>query len=234
MKNLIIFGLFIMALILVQYTRAQSVDDILKKNLEAMGGADKLATLKTVKMDGTMNVQGNEIGISSTKSHMKGMRLDIDVMGTNNYQVANMKKGSVFMPIRGMSAPEEMDADQIKLFQTQYDIQSPFLDYKTKGTSIESLGTEEIAGNPAYKLKLTFSNGRQANYFIDTKTNRVVKSSGKTMVNGQEMEMESSYEDYKQNADGYWFPYTVKTMQGTISYDKILTNIPVEDTVFDN
>ena len=40
--------------------------------------------------------------------------------------------------------------------------------------------------------------------------------------------------DYKQNADGYWFPYSVSTIQGTTIYDKISTNVTVDEGVFKN
>ena len=56
----------------------------------------------------------------------------------------------------------------------------------------------------------------------------VAKQSG----NGKEMEIETSYGDYKQNADGYWFPYTVTTPQGSIYYDKITTNLAVDVSLF--
>ena len=61
---------------------AQTVDEILAKNTEAMGGAAKLSGLTTVKMSGNMSAQGMDIPLTITKSHMKGMRLDIEIMGT--------------------------------------------------------------------------------------------------------------------------------------------------------
>jgi hypothetical protein len=234
MKNLIIFGFFIIAMILVQFAQAQSVDEIVDKYIAALGGKENMLSLKTIKMEGTMSTQGVDLTLTNTRSHGIGIRLDIEVMGSSNYQVANTTKGSAFWPVRGMSAPEDMDADQFKSAQIQMDIQGALCNYKEKGTTVELVGKETIDGSEAHNLKLTFKNGIVTNYFIDSKTYRLVKSLGKQSFNGTEMEVATSYDDFKQNADGFWFPYSVITMQGTINYDKISTNIPVDESIYKN
>ena len=234
MRNLIIFGLFVMAMIFVQFAQAQTVDEVLDKNIAAMGGREKLGSLKTVKMEGNMSVQGFDLAITSTKSHMIGVRLDFDVNGTSNYQIINATKGSVFMPVQGMDAPQDMEPDQYKSTVTQMDLQGTFCNYKEKGTTIELQGKETVDGSEAYKLKVTLKNGIVATYYIDTKTNRVIKTTATMNVGGQDMEVTTSYSDYKQNADGFWFAYTVVTQRGTITYDKITTNMPVDESIYKN
>jgi len=234
MKNLIIFGLFVMAMIFVQFAQAQTVDEVVDKYIAALGGKEKLMSLKTVKMEGSMSTQGVELTITNTRSHMIGTRLDIEVMGTQNYQVANTTKGSSFWPVRGMDAPEEMSAEQFKSAMNQLDLQGALCNYKEKGTTIELLGKETAEGSEVYKLKITYKNGIISNYFIDTKTSRLLKTSGMVNVNGQDMEVVTTYSDYKQNADGYWFAYAVTTQQGTINYDKITTNMPVDESIYKN
>jgi len=234
MKNLIIFGLFIIAMVMVQFTQAQTVDEIVDKYVNALGGKEKMMSLKTVKMEGSMSVQGTDLTLTSTRSHMVGIRLDIEVMGTSNYQVANATKGSAFWPIRGQSAPEDMEPEQFKSAQNQMDLQGALVNYKDKGTTVELVGKETVDGSEAYNLKVTYKNGIVANYFIDSKTSRLVKTTGKQTVNGSEMEISTSYSDYKQNADGYWFAYSITNMQGTIVYDKIQTNIPVDESIYKN
>lgn len=91
-----------------------------------------------------------------------------------------------------------------------------------------------VEGSEAYKIKATFKNGQSTNYFIDTKTNRIVKTTAKRMVNGKEMDIETTFSNYKQNADGYWFSYSSTNSQGTIVMDKIETNIPVDENIFKN
>lgn len=223
-----------MALLVVQFAQAQTVDEVVDKYIAALGGKEKLASLKTVKMEGSMSVQGTDLTITSTRTHMVGIRLDIEVMGTSNYQVANTTKGASFWPIRGQDSPEPMEEEQFKSAQNQMDLQGALCNYKEKGTTVELLGKETIDGAETNKLKVTYKNGIVANYFIDAKTSRLLKSTGKAVVNGQETDIETTYGDYKQNADGYWFPYSITNMQGTIAYDKISTNLPIDESIYKN
>lgn len=175
-----------------------------------------------------MNIQGNDIAITITKLHMKGMRMDISVMGTENYQIITPGKGVTFMPVQGMASPTDMPEEQAKAAQSQLDVQSALLDYKEKGTAVELLGTE---GND-FKLKVTFNTGISTTYFIGQKDYRLNKTVSKRTVNGEEMEIENTYTNYKQ-VDGFWFPFTsTSSVQGETNYDKIETNITVDENIF--
>lgn len=228
MKNLIIFGIFIFTLVFAQFAQAQTVDEIVNKYIDALGGKEKLSALKSVRLEGNLNVQGTDVSIIMTKLHMKGMRMDISVMGTDNYQIVTPEKGTMFMPIQGMSTPTDMPDEQLKPGQTQLDVQSSLLDYKEKGSAVELLGTE----GTDYKLKLTYKNGVVTTMFIGQKDYRLNKTISKRNINGEEIDFETTYSNYKQNAEGYWFPYTSSNMQGETNYDKIETNIAVDESIF--
>lgn len=214
------------------FATAQNVDEIISKNIEAMGGKEKIGSLKTVKMTGSMSVQGMDITMIITKTHLIGTRTDIEFNGNSYFQFANATKGMVFMP--PMTDAEEMDGETFKSFVNQMDIQGSLFNYKEKGNTVELVGTEKLAGGDAYNLKLTYKNGRVSNYFIDKATNRLVKAAGTSTVQGQEMKVESTFSDYKQNGDGYWFPFTITSMRGPISFSKIETNIAIDEKVYAN
>ncbi len=234
MKNLIVFGLLVIGLVLVQFAQGQTVDEIVDKYIGAMGGKEKLMSLKTLKLEGTLNAQGYDLSITTIRSHMAGFRMDIEVGGTSNYQVANTTKGSAFWPARGKTEPEDMEPDQFKSAVNQMDLQGALCNYKEKGHTVELIGKETVDGAEAYNLKVSFKNGLVSNYFIDGKTGRLVKTMVKVKVNGEMTDIATTFADYRQNADGYWFAYSVTTPQGTIVYDKISTNIPVDESIFKN
>ncbi|RYY72199.1 MAG: hypothetical protein EOO13_00370 [Chitinophagaceae bacterium] len=212
---------------------AQTADEVVAKNIAAMGGAEKLSSLKSVKFEGSLSTQGLDIPITLTKVHMKGMRLDLEIMGTANYQLANETKGWVFMPVQQMDSPQEMPEDQLKSIKSQMDIQGSLFNYKEKGYTVEYVSTDKLTAGDAYKLKVV-KNGETSFYFIDTKTNLLVKTTASREINGQNMEMETVYTDYKKNADGYMFAYTNNTSQGNIVFDKISSNIAVDEKIFTN
>lgn len=232
MRNLLIFGFFIIALIMVQFAQAQTADDVIDKYINALGGKEKLLSLNSVRMQGNINIQGTDVSLTITKLNNVGIRTDIEVMGTSNYQIVTAAKGVSFMPVQGMSAPTDMTDDQFKASQVQLDIQSPLLNYKDKGNKVELLGTEKIDGEDNYKLKITYKNGLVSLYFIGSKNNRINKTSGKRTINGEEMDVETTYSNYKQTPDGFWFAYTTSSMQGETNFDKIEANIKVDESIF--
>lgn len=212
---------------------AQTSDDIVDKYVTALGGKEKMNALKSVKMEGSMSVQGNDFGIVLTKVHNTGLRMDMDIMGSANYQILNTKSGIAFMPVMGMQSAQPMEEEQYKAGLPQLDLQGALFNYKEKGTTVEYLGTEKVGENDAYKLKATSKSGTVVNYFIDTKTNRIAKTTSKRAIKGQEMDLETSFSDYKQNAQGYWFPYTTVSTQGTTTFDKIEANVAVDNKIFE-
>ena len=232
MKKLVAFVFFAASLIAVKSTTAQTVDDIIAKHLDALGGKEKLLTLNTIKMVGSMSIQGTDISLTLTKQNNVGSRTDIEVMGTSNYQIVTPAKGTVFMPVQGMTDPQPMPADQFKAGQTQLDLQSPFLNYKEKGNTVELDGTEKIGDEDNYKLKVTFKNGLVTTYFIGSKNNLVNKTKGKRTVNGETSDVETKFSDYKKNTDGYMFAYSISGPTGDINFDKIDTNVKVDQSIF--
>lgn len=212
---------------------AQTADEVVSKYVKAMGGAEKLASLKTVKMEGNLNTQGIDVALTLTKKHLAGMRMDMEIMGTSNYQMANTTSGWVFMPVMQQTEPQAMEAEQVKSIQSQFDLQGSLFNYKEKGYTAEYVTTEKVDGKDAYKLKV-IKEGKTVFFYVDVVSNFVVKTASKVTAQGQEMDVETTFSDYKQNAEGYWFAYTNTTMQGVITFSKITANLPVEDKMFTN
>jgi len=212
--------------------QAQTVDEIINKNIEAMGGAAKLTSLKSYKMSGTLSTQGMDIPIVFTRLHNKGSRVDLEINGTANYRTSTPSSGTVFMPITGMTEPTAMEESEIKSAIRSMDLQGPLYDYKSKGTTIELAGKEVVDGSEAYKLNLKYKDGESSTYYIDSKNYRLVKTVSKRTVNGQEVDIENSLSNYKQNADGYWFAYTLTNAQGPVNFEKIETNMAIEESFF--
>jgi hypothetical protein len=232
MKNLLIFGLFIFCLVAAQVSFAQTTDEIVDKYVTALGGKEKMAALKTVKMTGSMSVQGADVAIVATRKHMVGSRTDISVMGMENFQLVTPDKSWSFMPVQGQSSPEELPEDQHKSMVNQLDVQGALVNYKEKGHTVEYKGKETVDGTECYKLAVVFKTGKKSTYYINTKTDRLFKSTSTVSRNGEEMEISTSFSDYKQNKDGYWFAYSTTTPQGELSYSLVETNVPVDDSVF--
>lgn len=233
MKNLIKPAILIFALLAVQFTHGQTVDDITNKNIEAMGGREKIIKLSTALMTGTFTTPGvPAINIVATKKHMIGSRIDIEADGTNNYQVITPKNGWIYTPVQGDKEPRPLNEGQFKVGQVQLDLHGPFVNYREKGIKIVTAGKDSVNGSLCYKLKVTSPNGNVTDYYIDSKSNFVVKTSTKMFQFGALEDVVTTYSDYKQNADGFWFAYDNISPRGETKYENIKTNIPVDENIF--
>lgn len=234
MRHLILFCLFILFLVSVQFSQAQTVDEIIEKHLEAMGGKDKLLALQSVKAEGIMNANGFDINIVNTTVHKTGMRLDISVPGMGEgYRIVTTSKGWSFMPFNGQSAPEEMNESDVKEAQIQLDVQGTLLNYKEKGHTVELLGKEKVEQADCYKLRIKQESGREITLFLNAATYyREKQITPAKAPDGTEQLMETTYSNYKKNADGYVFAFTQTNERGTITFNSIETNKPIDTKLF--
>jgi hypothetical protein len=233
MKNLLPLCLFIMLLVLAQFSHAQTVDEVIDNYINAMGGKEKLLALKTVKMDGGMSVQGMEISVVVTVSHGIGSRNDITVPGMGEgYQIMTPTKGWSYMPFQGQTSPEEVSEDRVKSGQGALDLQGVLVNYKEKGNTVELLGKEKAEGKDCYKLKVTAKSGKVSTMFIDASTYYRIKSVSTASINGTATEVETLYSDFRKTPEGYVFPYSQTTPNGTLVFSSIEVNKPVDENIF--
>jgi hypothetical protein len=232
MKNLIIFGIFIIAMILVQFAHAQSAEDVIEKYLNVMGGTTKLASLNSFRKEGSMSVQGADVSVIITKLNGVGARKDISVMGLQNYQIVTPSAATVFMPIMGQKAAEPMPDDQFKIEQNEIDAKDIFIDYKKNGITIILKNKETVDGVACNPIQVTFKKGMVTQFYFDAKTYYLFKTVSVVKIDGAEAEIFTTYTNYKQNADGYWFAYTNTNNRGEINFDKIETNLTVDVNIF--
>lgn len=239
MKNIILFVLFILALVFFQFTTAQSVDDIISQYITARGGIDKLNSVQSVYFEGTRQMMGSEVQVKVTKVEGKLFRTDFEFGGNNGYTIVTPEKGWSFIPMRS-DKPNEIPAPVLKSMQGQLDIAGPLVNYKTKGYQAALKGKENVDGTEAYNIQLTSADGKQVSYYIDTKTNLLIRttqmSEGGRNGGGQSKEIITNFKDYI-DVDGIKFPQTVVTEgegmgAGAMTFDKIEVNVPVDEKLY--
>ena len=188
---------------------AQTVDEIIAKNIAAKGGMDKLKAVKTVRMTGRMTVgPGIEAPVVMELQRPNTMRMDITVQGMTLSQGFDGTKAWILNPLQGSKVPQEMSAEEKSMVEEQADIDGPLMDYKAKGHKAELLGKEKVEGSDAYKLKLTLKNGVIRTFYIDAEHFLEIKEESKRTIRGTETESETIYGDYK-DVDGLMLPHSI-------------------------
>ena len=219
-------------LIISSFTSAQNLDEIIAKHIEAVGGADNWAKIKTMKMEGIMKVQGMDIQITMLQVDKTAMRQNITAMGMTGYSIVTATEGWRYMPFQGQTKPEPITADELKISQVQLYILDAFITYKELGKTIEYLGTEDIEGTECHKIKMVDKNELETTYFMDPDNYLVIKQISKGKLNGQEFENAQSISNYKKLDEGILYPMNISGGFGGIEIQKIEINIPIADTEF--
>ncbi|MCD4770294.1 MAG: outer membrane lipoprotein-sorting protein, partial [Bacteroidales bacterium] len=116
------------------------------------------------------------------------------------------------------------------------DFDGDLYNYEEKGSSLEFVGTEEAEGTEVYKLKLTKENEDVTNYFIDTETYIVLKTTAKRLIQEVEVESETILGNY-QMIDDMAFPFSISSgMNGQVVAEIVITevifDVEIEDDFF--
>jgi len=223
-----------LATFLAASTFAQTVDELVDKHVAALGGADKLAGVKTLVVERSLSVNGMQIPSKTMMVVGKSMRSETSMMGNSMIQVVDGGTGWMIRPamMGGTGDPEDMPADMVKQQAGQLDPFGALVNYKDKGNKVELVGKEKVDGKDAYHLKVTTKDGEAVDEYLDGSTYLLTKI--KRNMNGQTGEL--NFSDYKA-IDGIQFAQTMEIVggqMGTLSFttDKVQINAPVDESIF--
>jgi hypothetical protein len=222
---------------------AQTVDEIINKYIDAMGGKDKLASIKNIYMEGTSVMQnGAEITQKIWKVDGKLMRREVSSSMFNMISVVTDKEGwNQSQRTNGNFEP--MTAEMVTNMQSETDCAGPLFNYAAKGHKAELIGKEDVEGTEYWKIKLTLKTGRDITYYINPTTfyiDRLVTTGGGMgggrggAQGGAPRETKIDFSEYKKTDDGYVFAFknTVVGMGGGLFFEKIEVNKAVDPKAF--
>lgn len=229
MKKIILSAAVLFAAVSI---KAQSVDDIVNRYMDSLGGKAAWAKVNSLVLEGSLNVQGTDITVNRTTLNGKGMRVDIVAMGMNGYQIMTPTEGWSYMPFNGQTTKEAVPADDVKEAQEEIDITGGLFNYKEKGSTAELIGNEDVEGTECFNIKVTNKTGKVSNYFIDAKNYFLVKRTGKVKANGTERETSTSYANYQKQPEGIVVAMTLTLDFGDLQISKVLVNSPIDEKIF--
>ncbi|CAM2917954.1 hypothetical protein SAMN05444143_10721 [Flavobacterium succinicans] len=215
---------------------AQTADEIVSKYITTIGGAEKLKALKGVKMEIAANAQGMEIPVELVQEAGGKMYLKFNLQGKEITQIASDGENvwsTNFMTMKAEKADAETTANT-KL--SNGDFPDPFLDYKSKGYTVELMGKETKEGTECFKIKFTkkpiMVDGVKTDdvtyYYFDTDNNLPIATETEIKqgpAKGQKSI--STMSDY-QEVDGIYFPFAMNQGGQTMTVKKVILNPSVD------
>jgi len=233
MKKLQICLMIVVASLCSIHIQAQTLDEIMNRNIEAMGGKEKLLALNSLSMEGTMSFNGQSIPFTIIQLNGKGQKITITINGMVNYTIQTKDSGWTYFPIQGQTKPEATPPAVIKETSDGLDIQGSFINYQEKGHTVELIGKDDVDGTECFKIRMVTKSGLEETLFIDPGNFYVIKSVVKTKASGQEQEQTQIFSNFKKMDNGYVFPFSMTGFgPGELNITKIEVNIPIEESVF--
>jgi outer membrane lipoprotein-sorting protein len=212
---------------------AQTVDDVIAKNLQAKGGVELLKQTASVRTVATASTPNGEVTITSVSKRPNLMRNEITGAGQN--LVIGFDGTTAWVAPQGMPAKAMPAGPQTEMLK-QSQIDSPLLDYQTKGMKVELAGTESEGERKLHHLVLTPKTGPRMHYFIDAATGLESRMVMESDEGGQLNRMEIRFSDFR-TIDGRTVPFTTTQVidgkeAGQLKFEKIEFNVPLDDSMF--
>ncbi|GJM35249.1 MAG: hypothetical protein DHS20C18_42500 [Saprospiraceae bacterium] len=206
--------------------QAQTIDEILANYFENTGGLENWENLKTTKVSGKMHMGGMDFPGTIIAAKPNKQYMTFSVQGKELVQAYDGETAWTINPFMGATEAQKMPEAEAKEF-TEEEFDSPFINYKDKGHTVELVGTAEVEGAETYEVKLTKKNGKVEYHYFETE-NAVPIMTKKVIESGQMkgQEAETYFSDY-QEVDGMYFPFFIETKIAGQSFNKI-TVVSVE------
>jgi hypothetical protein len=217
-----------------------TVDELLAKHAEARGGLEKIKAIQSLQLTGKLKLSGDftaEFSILRRIKRPGQARMDATLQGLTSVRAWDGHEGWAISPLFGRKDPERTSLDESKDMMDLADLDGPLVDSATKGERIDYLGTEDIEGTVAHKLRVTFSDGDVQYVYLDPDYYLVIRVLYRRSVRGAQAETETDFGNYEK-VNGVYFPFSIDSgpkggaKNRRITIDKAEANLPLTDELF--
>jgi hypothetical protein len=227
------------ALFLCASAQAMTAEELVTKNVAARGGMDKLQAIKSLRLEGRLFIGGLGAEVEAQQMYKRpaSYRFEATLQGLTLVQSYDGTEAWRIFPFQGRKDPERLSADDAKEFAEQADFDGSWVDAAAKGNQLEYLGSEDVDGTEAHKLKITLKNGDVEYAWFDPDAFLVIRTLRQRSVRGVIQREETNYSDYEQ-VNGAWIAFATSTGQpgdtqrSKFTVDKGEANVELDAATF--
>ena len=229
-----LLGIFLFSSLLM----GQTAEELVQRNLQAKGGADKIKALRTLRMTGKVQQGPMTARLGSDAMAPNQVRETFTLQGMSEIHAYDGKVGWKISPFEGRKDAEMMGEQELRDIVEDANLAGPLVDYQAQGNKIEYLGHDSVDGDDVYRLKVTLKNGDLQYYFLDPETFLEVRVEKVQFIHGTVHEAVTECGSYKLVA-GVYMPFTVEAGskqhpedRAKITWEKIEPNVTIDPTEF--
>jgi outer membrane lipoprotein-sorting protein len=217
-----------------------TADELAAKNTAAKGGLDKLNAIRSLRLTGKLRVNGGALELAYTElvKRPDSVRYEAQLQGLTRVQAYDGKQAWQINPFQGRKDPERLSADDAKaLGENSADFTGALVDYKAKGYTLDYLGTEDIDGTQAHKLRVIRPNGDVTYVYLDPDYFLEIRTVNRRIEHGVPNETVTDFGDYEK-VEGVYMPFSLESgpkgssQRATLQVQKAEANVAAEDTLF--
>lgn len=202
---------------------AQTLDEVLSCYYETIGGVEAWTELEAVEMTGRMTLgPGMEAPFKVLNARPNKFHMEFTFQGMTGEQAYDGETAWMVMPFMGSSEPQEMPSDQAKEMIENSDLDGPLIGYEEEGRELEYLGTEEVDGTEAHKIRVASETGVVQTYYLDTDHCLPFRLEASREVQGQMVDAVTTIGDYKE-VDGLVMAHSMETRSPQMPQAQVMT-----------
>ena len=220
---------------------AATRDAMIARYLDARGGLAAIRAVHSMRVSSTVRIGGEgfsaELRVASEQKRPAMTRSEASFQGMVAVDAYDGHEAWSTQPFQGRRDPFRQPAEDTKRFAHDADLDGPFVDWQAKGNRVEYLGTEEIDGTHAHKLRVTRKDGDVETHYLDPDAFLDIRLVTESHVRGVEDVSETDFGDYEQVA-GMWIPFSFDSgpkgapKTAHVKVDRVEINVDIADAVF--
>ncbi len=220
-----------------------TLDQVLARHAAALGGAEKIAAVKSLEMTGQYIYNGLEHDMALFQKEGGRIRLEID--GYVRYGASKQPGKKEIRAYDGRDAwvvsqaqspaARDLSGPAAAGLIAAAELVSSLAHGRRPGRQIELVGRESVDGASCYRVDLTFAGGMVQRWFLDAESFLPVRTDVE-FKDGDRVSVEHwLYDDYRE-VGGVKLPYYVEKEERlftrTWSLERVEINPPLEDALF--
>lgn len=202
-----------------------SLDQILQRHIEAVGGRDRIDALQSLIIQGVYREGPFQTDAFIAKmrpyyktlADPKDLTVDINEGFDGSAWEYYRDPGVVLRTVRAAAAATRHGTYLIDWL----------VDYKSQGSQLKAVGTEFFEGHPAYRLHLTLADGFEQDVFLDQQSFLILgdRRSAPIHAFGEAVRSENRISDYRP-VNGVLLPYLSEEVEA--STGKVMNSLEVK------
>jgi len=223
------------------FLHAVTVDELVSRNVEARGGAARLQAIHSLRLTGTVVFGAGDGRIEAKFGQLVSrpgrIRTEVTLQGLTAVDAYDGREAWSLDPFEGRRDAQKSSADEAKVQAREADIDGPLVGWREKGHRVEYLGSEDVDGTPAHKLRVSLKDGDVQYVYLDPDTFLTIREVTETKIRGVESVRETDFGSYEQVA-GVWIPFSIESGRkgrprgNRATIERAEANVGVEEGLF--